>query len=192
MRCLCIILFCLLTYQYLSAQEKIIGYKADIEPYVSFINEQQLSPVTYLLRKYQTHDVIVLGERDHRDLTQYYFIEKLLNTEEFYKKVGVIYTEVGSSNFNDTLNKVLKNLTLSEDEIYRRLLGIYREISYEAFWDKYNFFYLWKTLYHFNHVHPDYPITLMMTSYPFHWNEIRDTIQCRAKTNEVEKSINNC
>lgn len=171
----------------LNAQPKIKGYNPELEPYISFINEQHTEPLDYLLNKYTTHDVIVFGERDHRDITQYYFIEKLINTEAFYKQVGVIYTETGSSNYNDTLNKILQNRRLSEAEIDNKLIEIYREISYQVFWEKHNFFYLWKTIYKFNQLHPDYPIELQMTSHPFDWSNITDTAVCRAKTNEVEQ-----
>ncbi|PKP02266.1 MAG: hypothetical protein CVU11_12470 [Bacteroidetes bacterium HGW-Bacteroidetes-6] len=178
----------ILTCQIVLAQQKITGYKPDIESYVGFIQSQHQSPVEYLLRKYETHDVIVLGERDHRDITQYYFFEKLINTEEFYSQVSAIYTEVGSSNYNDTLNKVLLNSSLTEAEAAQQLIGVFRDISYQAFWDKYNCFYLWKTVFAFNKSHPDFPITIEMTSYPFDWDEIADTATCRAKTDEVEEN----
>jgi hypothetical protein len=173
--------------QIVSAQNKISGFKPEIEPYISFIKEQQVDPISYLLDKYKTHDVIVFGERDHRDITQYYFIEKLIYREEFYKQVSVIYTEVGSSNFNDTLNRVLQNKSLSKDEVQKRLIEIYRNISYQVFWEKYNFFYLWEMIYNFNQSHPDYPISIKMTSHPFDWNENTDSAICRIKTNEIEE-----
>lgn len=183
-----VIILLICSCQNIFAQNKISGFKPEIETYIDFVNEQQVNPISYLLEKYKTYDVIVFGERDHRDISQYYFIEKLIYTEEFYKKVGVIYTEIGSSNFNDTLNKVLQNHSLSEAEAQKRLLAIYRNISYQAFWDKYNCFYLWKTVYNFNQSHPNYPISIKMTSHPFDWNEIADTAICRTKTNEVEKN----
>jgi hypothetical protein len=170
------------------AQNKISDFNPEIKSYINFIKEQNSDPISYLLQKYKVHDVIVFGERDHRDITQYYFIEELINTDEFYRQVGIIYTESGSSNYNDTLNKVLQNNTLSDAEVQKQLLGIYRDISYQAFWEKYNFFYLWKTVFTFNQSHPDYPISIKMTSPPFDWNEITDTAICRAKTNEVEKN----
>lgn len=172
----------------MSAQKILSGFNPEIEPYINFIKEQHIEPISYLLNKYKAHDVIVFGERDHRDITQYYFIEKLINTEEFYKQVSVIYTEVGSSNYNDTLNKTLQNKSLSENEVQKRLIGIYRDISYQAVWEKYNFFYLWKMVYNFNQLHPDYPISVKMTSHPFDWNEITDTAICRTKTNDIEEN----
>ena len=172
----------------LSAQIKISGFTPEIEPYVSFIKEQNTEPITYLLEKYKYHDVIVFGERDHRDITQYYFLEKLINTEEFYRQVSTIYTEVGSSNYNDTLNKVLQNTSLSIAEAEKQLIGVYRDISYQAFWDKYNFMHLWKVIFKFNQSHPDYPISIKMTSHPFNWKEITDTTICRIKSNEVEEN----
>ncbi|MPM03351.1 hypothetical protein SDC9_49616 [bioreactor metagenome] len=177
----------ILTCQIVLAQQQITGYKPEIESYVNFIKTQHQSPVEYLLQQYEKHDILVLGERDHRDITQYYFIEKLINTEKFYTQVSTIYTEVGSSNYNDTLNKILLIASLSETEAAQKLIGVYRDISYEAFWDKYNFFYLWKTVFKFNKAHPDYPISIEMTSHPFDWCEITDTAICRAQTNEIEE-----
>jgi hypothetical protein len=182
------VLLLLVSFLNISAQERISGFNQEIESYIAFIKKQHTDPILFLLQKYNTHDVIVFGERDHRDITQYYFLEKLINTEEFYKQVGAIYTEVGSSNYNDTLNTVLQNSSLAIDEAEKLLLGIYRDISYQAFWDKYNFFYLWKVIYNFNRLHPDYPISIKMTSPRFDWNEITDTSLCRLKTNEVEEN----
>jgi hypothetical protein len=71
----------------LTAQQKISGYSPEIEPYIGFIKEKQTSPATYLLEKFKTHDVIVFGERDHRDITQYYFIEKLIYMASFIQKL---------------------------------------------------------------------------------------------------------
>lgn len=172
---------------FVSAQTTISGFKPQIGAYVDFIREQHNDPISYLLDKYKAYDVIVFGERDHRDITQYYFLEKLINTEQFYKQVSVIYTETGSSNYNDTLNKILQSHILNDAELEQKLIEIYREISYQAFWEKYNFFYLWKTIYYFNQSHPDYPISIKMTSYPFDWSKITDTAICRIKTDEVEK-----
>jgi hypothetical protein len=172
--------------QNLFAQKGIFGFDKEIEPYIDYIKEQQDEPISFLLQKLKTHDVIVFGERDHRDITQYYFIENLINTEEFYKQVSTIYTEVGSSNFNDTLNNVLQNSSLSYDKIEKLLIGIYREISYQGIWEKYNFYYLLKTVYDFNKLHPDYLISVKMTGHPFDWNEITDTVLCKLKTDEVE------
>lgn len=190
MKRIIVIMLLIWSCQIVWAQNNISGYEPEIEPYIDFIKDQHQTPASYLLQKYKTYDVIVFGERDHRDITQYYFIEELINTEEFYKQVGVIYTEVGSSNFNDTLNKILQNHFLNDAEVEQKLLGVYRDISYQAFWGNYNFFYLWKTIYNFNQSHPDYPISIKMTSPLFDWNEITDTAICRTKTNEVEKIYN--
>lgn len=170
------------------SQNKIVSYKPEIKSYIDYIKTQTESPFSYILEKFKSFDILVFAERDHRDITQYYFIEQLINIPEFYQQVGAIYTEVGSSNFNDTLNKVLHNYSISEEAINKKLIEIYREISYQAFWDKYNFFYLWKVVYKFNKAHPDYSISIQMTSHPFDWQEIKDTTSCRIHTNEVEKN----
>lgn len=185
MKNLLIILALMLSSNFLSSQE-IIGYKPEIKDYIEFIEKQSQQPIDYLLSKYKTNDVIVFGERDHRDISQYYFIEELINKEEFYTQVGVIYTEIGSSNYNDTLNKTLQDYSLEEKELDEILVGIYRDISYQVFWDKYNFMYLWKTVYKFNKNHQEYPITIEMTSHTFDWNEMQDTASCRIATDEVE------
>lgn len=177
----------ILCWQTLPAQEKILGFKPELSAYVDFIQDAQVEPIPYLLNQLNSHDVLVFGERDHRDITQYYFLEKLINTEEFYKQVSIIYTEVGSSNYNDTLNKILHSHFTREEELDQALIKVYRDISYQVFWEKYNFFYLWKTIYRFNQSHPDYPLSIHMTSRPFDWNEMQDTSICNRKTSEVEK-----
>lgn len=171
-----------------AGQENIVGVHPEIQPYIEFIKKQDQSPLNYVLGKYDSNDVVVFGERDHRDITQYYFIEELISQAEFYEKVGVIYTEAGSSNFNDTLNSVLQNYNLNDKELEKQLIGVYRDISYQAFWGNYNFFYLWKTIFQFNKTHPNFALRIEMLSPPFDWSEIRDTTSCRLKTEDVEKN----
>lgn len=181
-------LFPLFAISFAAGQDNIAGVHPEIQPYIDFIKIQNRSPLNYVLDKLDSHDVLVFGERDHSDITQYYFIETLINQAEFYERVGVIYTEAGSSLFNDTLNSLLQNYKLTDTELNEHLIGIYREISYQAFWEKYNFFYLWKTVFQFNKTHPDFPLRIEMLSPPFDWSEIRDTASCRLKTEEVEKN----
>jgi hypothetical protein len=188
MKRLLIFLFPLFSFSFAEGQEDIVGFQPEIQPYIEFIKKQNQSPLNYVLDKFDSNDVVVFGERDHRDITQYYFIEDLINQPEFYEKVGVIYTEAGSSNFNDTLNSILQNYNLNDKELEKQLLEVYRDISYQAFWANYNFFYLWKTVFQFNKTHPDFALRIEMLSPPFNWNEIRDTTSCRLKTEEVEKN----
>ena len=183
-------LIVLLICVFLSGISQDIKYKSEISAYVEYIQNNNQKPINYILSKYKKHDVVVFGERDHRDITQYYFLKELIHTPEFYQSVGVIYTEIGSSNYNDALNKVLQDYSLEKSSLKTKLLEIYREISYQAIWDKYNFFYLWETIHDFNKNHREYPLRIEMTSPSFDWNNISDTTDCKRETDRVERDYN--
>ena len=59
------------------------------------------------MRLFDKYDIVVLGERDHNDTTQYDLIEEIISDPRFIEKVGNIMTEVGVSNMTGELNKLL-------------------------------------------------------------------------------------
>ncbi|NPA46357.1 MAG: hypothetical protein GXO24_03990, partial [Chlorobi bacterium] len=52
----------------LSAQYK--GYKPALEPYVKFLQSREFPTAKeYILEKFKTKDIVIISERDHRDLS---------------------------------------------------------------------------------------------------------------------------
>lgn len=170
----------------LDAQVPPAAFKPEIAPYVDFLKTQSVQPGDYLLQQYDQYDIVVFCERDHRDLTQYYFLAELINDPRFYTRVSTIYTELGACNYNRELNQVLTDTLSSEKAIEARLISIYRDISYQVIWDKYNLFWFMREVYRFNRQHAGYPISIEMTSHEFDWSSITDSAMYRRKFEEVE------
>ncbi len=106
--------------------------------YVHYMQTKGMDPKEYVFDAFKKHDVVILGERDHRDTTQYDFILDLLSDPRFAEKIGYVYTEVGVVNRTDDANQLIKGKYASHDEFYSAFVQFYRNMDYEILWEKYN------------------------------------------------------
>ena len=74
-----------------------------INAYVEFVAEQTQGPVEYLLGLFQTHDMVVLCERAHPEVTQYDLIMALLREKQFRERIGHVFIETGTSSMRSRL-----------------------------------------------------------------------------------------
>jgi hypothetical protein len=65
-----------------------------LRDYVQYINNSRTTPVEYIFNLFEYSDIVVIGERDHRDTTQYELILDIQKDPRFVKKIGYVYTEV--------------------------------------------------------------------------------------------------
>ena len=70
--------------------------------------EKGIPPKEYIFKLFEKSDIVVLGERDHRDTVQYDLIHDILADPRFAEQIGYVYTEVGSYNMNDDVNRLLQ------------------------------------------------------------------------------------
>ena len=155
----------------------VIGQHEALKPYIEFIEKQTTDPVDYVFELFDKYDIVILGERDHRDTTQYVLIEKIMSDPRFTQKVGHVFTEVGVCNQTDNANRVLKSDYLSEEDFTHDLRNLYRNIDYEAIWEKYNYWYFLNSIYQINKKLPqNEKITLHLADVTFDWSECRDTV----------------
>ncbi|HIP47531.1 MAG TPA: hypothetical protein EYG92_00985 [Lutibacter sp.] len=150
------------------SQEK--GYKPKLEPYVNFLEKNKFkSAKNYILSKFETKDIVIISERDHRDLSQYDVYFEVLKDPRFK---GNVYTEIGSFNNYKRINKFLQNSNLSEKEKEKELLSIYRDLSFDVIWEKYNYYALLKTVYQINKMRESNDkILLFPLDLEFDWKE---------------------
>jgi hypothetical protein len=147
------------------------NYKREIEPYVEFLKNQQKNPVDYILELFEKYAIVILGERDHRDTTQYDFILKLINDKRFIEKVGNIFTEVGVYNQTESTNKLLQSDNLTDIEFERKLLVKYRDLDFNPIWDKYNFYKYLKGVYAINKtLSKEKKLNVFLTDCSFTWD----------------------
>lgn len=139
---------------------------AGIEPYVDFLRKEKTSAKDYILSLFKDKDIVVLCERDHRELTQYNLILDVIRDPYFIDNVGVVYTEVGDKNLNPLLNDFLLSNQQHEAEIKNQILHFQRN-SMSPLWDKTCFAYFLKGLFQINEtLKPEkkirmYPLDLM-------------------------------
>ena len=169
----------------------IKGQDKALLPYIEFINNQKTDPVDYVFELFSKYDIVILGERDHRDTTQYILIEKIMSDPRFIENVGHVFTEVGVCNQTDNANKILKSSYNSEKDFTKELRNLYRNIDYEILWEKYNYWYFLNSIYRINKDLPQSDkISLHLTDVPFDWNECQDFITRKEFFQKIRSSNN--
>lgn len=120
------------------------------QPYVDFLKSQDASPVDYIMGLFEHYDVVILGERNHPEYTQYELIGQIISSPQFIKRIGHIMVEVGSNNFTEPLNKVLAAKYQTENQFERELIGLLRECDMQVLWPITNYWQLLKTIHAVN------------------------------------------
>lgn len=143
-----------------------------VDECVEYIQKQGKDPKEYVFEKFKEVDVIILGERDHRDTTQYDLIMDILKDPRFAENIGYVYTEVGVTNMTEAANKLIKGEYADDEAFYSSFIKFYRDFDYEPLWEKYNAYKFIKGLYTINRTLPsDKKITWGLTDRPWNWAE---------------------
>lgn len=144
----------------------------DVNDFVASATQRGTEPVDYIFRLFEQSDIVVIGERDHRDTTQYELILDILGDPRFAERVGYVYTEVGCVNRTDDVNRLIKNHSLSDDEFNEELYSYLRkgEVFY-TLWEKYNRVQFLKGLHKINR-DGRRKITLGLTDCDFAWEDV--------------------
>ena len=117
--------------------------------------EKGMSPKEYIFKQFEKSDIVVLGERDHRDTVQYDLIHDILADPRFAEQIGYVYTEVGSSNMNDDVNRLLQGSYPTEANFMDSLYAYYRKSeTFYPIWEKYNRVKFLKGIYEINRTSP--------------------------------------
>ena len=127
----------------------------------------------YIFDLFERTDVVVLGERDHRDTTQYALILDLLADPRFSERIGHVYTEVGTINRTGSVNALIKGDYASDRQFRDALLAYYRNEIFYPLWEKTNRIQFLTGLYRINRSLPvERRLTLGLTDVAFSWEEI--------------------
>ncbi|TAJ14874.1 hypothetical protein DMA11_03885 [Marinilabiliaceae bacterium JC017] len=133
-----IIIFALFLVSLVSCKPK---YNPALEEYTEFLKEKQTTAKDYVLEQWKQHDVVVLCERDHAELTQYDLINEITSSDYFIKNVGCIFTEVGSFTVRNRVLVFLHTTYKNENLREAALIKIYRELSWPI-WEKSNTYFM--------------------------------------------------
>jgi hypothetical protein len=146
--------------------------KPEVMPYISFLKTQHTDPVDYVLRLFEKYDIVILGERDHRDTTQYELVQKILSDPRFIESVGNVFTEIGVCNRTEWANRVLKGSYKSQTDFEAELKKLYREVDWRVLWGSYNFWKYLSDVYCINKNLPEgKKISVFFTDMPYDWSQ---------------------
>lgn len=143
-----------------------------IEKYVDFIYGCDTSPVDYVMGLFDRYDIVILGERDHRDTTQYDLVEQIMSDPRFIDKVGHVMTEVGVCNMTETADCIVNACYTSDREFETALWGAYKNIDYTPLWEKTNFYQYLYSVYRINkHLPATKKLHISFADIPFSWKQ---------------------
>lgn len=97
-------LLCCFCVVFLTSAKKT---ESTLSEYIKCVENGE-DPVEYIFRLFETSDIVILGERNHREMTQYEFITKLIADPRFAERIGYVYTEVGVTNMTQRANELIK------------------------------------------------------------------------------------
>lgn len=142
-----------------------------LNSYSHFLNDQHVPAKEYIFDLFEKYNIIVLCERDHRDMSQYDLFFDIVSDERF--QGGNMLMEVGASNVYDSLDYFLHHEFPSEEEAEARLLYILHNNDHYPLWEKTNYPTFLKKLYNHNRTLPrEKQVNVFPVDVPFDWNEI--------------------
>lgn len=168
----------------------VLSQNKEIQPYVDFLKKQNTDPVDYVFELFEKYDIVILGERDHRDTTQYELFNKIISDPRFIKNVGNVFTEVGVFNQRDRANRVLKGNYANYADFEKELRCLYRDMDYEPIWGMYNYWILLSSIYKTNSVLSEKDkITFYPTDIEYDWGMFETHRQQKAFREFIETGI---
>lgn len=145
--------------------------------------------VDYVMGLFDNADIVILGERDHRDTTQYDFINRLISDARFIDKVGYVYTEVGTVNTAERCARTVMVDYQSIEEFRDSTLSHIRNEDFYPMWEKYNRFQLLENIHRLNSGLPELQrVSLMGTDIAFDWSKMHDPDEYREFLDEKVNS----
>ncbi len=143
-----------------------------IKSYVDFIDNRHTSAADYVLHLFERYDIVILGERDHRDTTQYDLIEQIVSDPRFIDKVGHVMTEIGVYNMTDEIDRIVNSSYASDKAFEAALWSAYKNLDYTPLWENTNFYQYLCSIYRINRNLPaSRKIHISLLDMPFSWRQ---------------------
>ena len=141
-----------------------------IVPYVNYLNSNTNSAKEYIFNLFKTHDIVIICERMHPEFTQYDFLIDIISDKRFINEVGNVFTEVGVSSLNPSLNTFLHTKNLSREQQDKQILNYRRDLMWTVIWEPSNYTYLLQSIYNLNtHLPAQDAVNLYPSDIPFIW-----------------------
>ncbi len=147
---------------------------SEIKPYVDYLKKiEKKSAKDYILQQFQDHDIVILCERHHSDLSQYELIKEILSDEYFKNNVKNLFTEIGIINLNPEINNFLQTKGLDSIYVEKKLSEFQLNASFWSLWENYNYHYLLRTIYDLNN-NSDNQISYYPSDVEFDWSQVKN------------------
>ena len=167
---------CFLLFLLLFLNDPAQGQERQVSPkikrYVDFIDHCQTSAADYVMQLFERYDIVILGERDHRDTTQYDLIGQIVSDPRFINQVGHVMTEIGVYNMTDEIDRIVNASYASDQEFEAALWSAYKNLDYTPLWENTNFYQYLHSIYRINRDLPaNRKIHLSLLDTPFSWRQ---------------------
>jgi hypothetical protein len=163
-----------ITLAFTSLSSKQI-YAPELQPYMDFLKTTKVSAQDYILSLFKNYDLVILCERDHRDITQYQLILDVIQDPRFIKTVGNVFTEIGVSTLKPSVREFLHKEGLPADSVSHQVQEFHRNASFYPLWEKSSFSFFLQKLYDLNQrLSENEKVDLYPSDMPFDWSGIDD------------------
>lgn len=143
-----------------------------IAAYSTFIKSHDQSAKDYILSLFEKHDIVIICERTHPEMTQYDLFTDIIADDRFIDNVGNIFVEIGVSKLNPSLNNFLHSSNLTADSISASITKFQRNASMWPIWSPANYELFYKKLYELNNPLPmEKKVNVYPSDIPFSWPE---------------------
>ncbi|HWB24894.1 MAG TPA: hypothetical protein VG738_05410 [Chitinophagaceae bacterium] len=151
--------------------------------YTVFLENQHTSAKDYILNLFKDHDIVIICERTHTEMTQYNLITDIVADKRFIDNVGNIFTETGVSTLNPALNTFLHTRHLPADTVTQRIIRFQRNCSFWPVWSNENYAFFLHKLYDINNQLPaGKAINVYPSDLPFTWTGADSAAMLQFKT----------
>jgi hypothetical protein len=169
---------------------------SEIKEYSNFVLSNSQEPVDYILGLFEKYDLVVLCERLHAEYTQYELVKDILSDNRFIENVGNLFTECGSSSFQDSLENYLRTDFQNEDSLNKATATLQRNSNAVwPLWSNTNLFDLLKTVNGLNsNLDDSLKLNWYFTDIPVDWQSLtqsnyRQHLRRKSRDEEMAENI---
>ena len=165
----------------------LFGYSqnSEIKPYIDFLEKvEKKSAKDYILQQFKEHDIVILCERDHSEISQYELIKEILSDNYFKENVKNVFTEIGVINLQPEITEFLKTRDLDSIYVEKKLNEFQQNSEMYPIWERYGYHYFLRTIYDINNKSKN-QISLYPSDSEFDWKKVK-TVEDYTKEYEIE------
>ncbi|PKP43814.1 MAG: hypothetical protein CVT96_04105 [Bacteroidetes bacterium HGW-Bacteroidetes-13] len=157
----------------------------EIKPYVDNLRKiEKKSAKDYILQQFKEHDIVILCERDHSEISQYELIKEILSDNYFKENVKNVFTEIGVINLQPEITEFLKTRGLDSLYVEKKLTEFQRNSTFYPIWERYNYHYFLRTIYDINK-NSENQISYYPSDSEFDWKKVK-TVEDYTRIYEIE------